>query len=278
MAWVQFDMNKVLYSRFDKSKIGELPRVVFPGRIITILSPGEAQRAVDYLLQHDILGFDTETRPVFRKGARNKVALLQVSTRDTCFLFRLNRIGLCPAIKRLMEAEGPRKIGLSWHDDIAGLMKRGEFEPHGFIDLQDHMIELGIKDMSLAKLYANLFRKRISKREQLSNWEADVLNQKQKEYAATDAWACIMLYEEYVRLKETQDFFLEYVPEPELQQQMAEKEPEEPKPKEERKETRRSARARKGDANAKTGKAKPAARRVSSTKKLKLAKLEILKQ
>lgn len=211
-------MNKILYSKFDKTKIGDLPRVVFPGRIITILSPGEAQRAVDYLLQSDILGFDTETRPVFKKGARNKVALLQVSTHNTCFLFRLNRIGLCPAVKQLLEAEGPLKIGLSWHDDIMGLHKRGDFEPKGFIDLQEHMTELGIKDMSLAKLYANLFRKRISKREQLSNWEADVLSQKQKEYAATDAWACIMLYEEYMRLKETQDFFLEYVPEPEPQQ------------------------------------------------------------
>ena len=218
-------MNKILYSKFDKTKIGDLPRAVFPGRIITILSPGEAQRAVDYLLQSDILGFDTETRPVFKKGARNKVALLQVSTHNTCFLFRLNRIGLCPAVKQLLEAEGPLKIGLSWHDDIMGLHKRGNFEPKGFIDLQDHMTELGIKDMSLAKLYANLFRKRISKREQLSNWEADVLSQKQKEYAATDAWACIMLYEEYMRLKETQDFFLEYVPEP--QQPAAHKEQEE---------------------------------------------------
>ena len=217
-------MNKILYSKFDKTKIGDLPRVVFPGRIITILSPGEAQRAVDYLLQSDILGFDTETRPVFKKGARNKVALLQVSTHNTCFLFRLNRIGLCPAVKQLLEAEGPLKIGLSWHDDIMGLHKRGDFEPKGFIDLQEHMTELGIKDMSLAKLYANLFRKRISKREQLSNWEADVLSQKQKEYAATDAWACIMLYEEYMRLKETQDFFLEYVPEPEPQQLAAHEE------------------------------------------------------
>ena len=226
-------MNKILYSRFDKNRIGDLPRVVFPGRIITILSSGEAQRAVDYLLKSDILGFDTETRPVFKKGVRNKVALLQVSTRNICFLFRLNRIGLCPAVIELMEAEGPVKIGLSWHDDIAALRKRGDFEPRGFIDLQDHMMELGIKDMSLAKLYANIFRKRISKREQLSNWEADVLSQKQKEYAATDAWACIMLYEEYVRLRESQEFFLEYVPDPEVRQnteEAAEVQPKEERP------------------------------------------------
>ena len=204
-------MNKIIYSRFDKAKIAELPRVTFPGRIVTILSAGEAEKAVDFLLKSDILGFDTETRPCFTKGKRNKVALLQVSNREICFLFRLNSIGLAPAIVRLLETEGPLKIGLSWHDDIRSLHERGDFEPHGFIDLQDHMIELGIKDMSLAKLYANLFHQRISKREQLSNWEADVLTDKQKLYGATDAWACIQLYEEYVRLKESNDYFLEFV-------------------------------------------------------------------
>ena len=208
-------MNKIIYSRFDKTKISELPRVTFPGRIVTILSAGEAEKAVDFLLKSDILGFDTETRPCFTKGKHNKVALLQVSNKEICFLFRLNSIGLAPAIVRLLEVEGPLKVGLSWHDDIRSLHDRGEFEPHGFIDLQDHMIELGIKDMSLAKLYANLFHQRISKREQLSNWEADVLTDKQKLYAATDAWACIQIYEEYVRLKETNDYFLEYVPDPE---------------------------------------------------------------
>lgn len=208
-------MNKIIYNKFDKHKIPELPRVVFPGRIITLITAGEAERAVDYLLTSDILGFDTETRPIFKKGRRNKVALLQVSNHDTCFLFRLNRMGLCPAVIRLMETVGPLKIGLSWHDDLMSLHQRGDFEARGFIDLQDHMKELGIMDMSLAKLYANLFHQRISKREQLSNWEADVLSQKQKDYAATDAWACVMLYEEFLRLKETQDFFLEVVPEPE---------------------------------------------------------------
>lgn len=206
-------MNKIIYSKFDKTKIAELPRITFPGRIVTILSAGEAEKAVDFLLKSDILGFDTETRPCFTKGKRNKVALLQVSNREICFLFRLNMIGLAPAIVRLLETEGPLKIGLSWHDDIRCLHERGDFEPRGFIDLQDHMIELGIKDMSLAKLYANLFHQRISKREQLSNWEADVLTDKQKMYGATDAWACIMLYEEYMRLKESNDYFLEYVPE-----------------------------------------------------------------
>lgn len=205
--------KKVIYSKFDKKKIPTLSRVIFPGRIIVVLNEREADKAVDYLLNAELLGFDTETKPSFRKGHQNTVALLQVSTNDTCFLFRLHRTGLCPSIKKLLETTEVRKIGLSWHDDILSLKKCGEFQPNGFIDLQDHMKELGIEDTGLAKLYANIFGQRISKREQLSNWEADVLSEKQKAYAATDAWACVMLYKEYLRLKETNDYELVVVPE-----------------------------------------------------------------
>ena len=207
--------NRIIYSKYDKTQIASLPRVQFPGRIIVILTEAEADKAVEYLLKADILGFDTETKPIFKKGQRNKVALLQVSTIDTCFLFRLNRVGLCPSIVRLLETDMVKKIGLSWHEDIMSLHARGEFTPNGFFDLQDHMKELGITDKSLAKLYANLFGERISKREQLSNWEADVLNEKQKIYAATDAWACVMLYKEYLELSEKRDYELVIVPEQE---------------------------------------------------------------
>jgi len=206
--------EKIIYSKYNKKNIPTLPRVQFPGRIIVVLTETEAEKAVEYLMKAEILGFDTETKPVFRRGQHNKVALLQVSTEDTCFLFRLNRIGLCPAIIKLLETTEIKKIGLSWHDDILSLHGRGDFTPLGFIDLQDHMTELGIKDMSLAKLYANIFGQRISKREQLSNWEADVLTEKQKMYAATDAWACIKLYKEYLNLKE-HNYKLIVVPEPE---------------------------------------------------------------
>lgn len=205
-------MKKIIYNKFDKKKIAELPRALFDGKIVVVISAGEAERAVDYLLSQDILGVDTETRPSFRKGGSYKVALLQVSSRDICFLFRLNTIGVTPSILRLLEDKKVPKIGLSWHDDIRSLQQRCSFRPGYFIDLQDIVGELGIKDLSLQKLYANLLGKKISKRERLSNWEADALTEKQKDYAATDAWACIMLFDEIQRLKNTHYYELINVP------------------------------------------------------------------
>ena len=201
-------MKKTIYSKFDKNAISSLPRLLFPGRIITIFTAGEAEKAVDYLLKADILGVDTETKPAFKRGQSHKVALLQVSTRDTCFLFRLNMMGMPPAVIRLLEDITIPKVGLSWHDDILQLHKRGNFTPGNFIDLQKHVGEIGVEDRSLQKLYANFFGKKISKSQQLSNWENDVLQERQKIYAATDAWACIQLYEELQRLERTRDFRL----------------------------------------------------------------------
>lgn len=201
-------MKKTIYHKYDKQRIPDLPKVLFEGRIVVILTESEAQKAVDYLLSQPILGVDTETRPSFKKGRANKVALLQVASHEVCFLFRLNQLGISPAVKRLLEDKSVPKIGLSWHDDLNMLHKSGEFETGYFIDLQNHVREIGVEDLSLQKLYANFFGQKISKRERLTNWEADILNDKQKQYAATDAWACIMLYEELMRLEETGDYEL----------------------------------------------------------------------
>ena len=201
-------MEKIIYSKFDKSDIVALPRAVFDGRIFVINTEAEAEKAVAYLLGQDILGVDTETRPSFKKGQRHNVALLQVSTHDTCFLFRLNLIGMPPAIIRLLEDINIPKIGLSLHDDILSLHKRADFTPGNFIDLQQHVGELGVKDLSLQKLYANFFHQKISKTVRLINWETDVLSDNQKTYAATDAWACIKIYEELMRLERTGDYKL----------------------------------------------------------------------
>jgi len=201
-------MRKIIYNKFDKKSIAQLPTVTFPGKTVVVMSESEAEKAVHFLLSQDILGVDTETRPSFKKGESHMVSLLQVSTSNICFLFRLNHIGITPAILRLLENTTVPMVGLSLHDDMLSLHKRVGFTPGNFIDLQDLVGELGIEDLSLQKLYANLFHQKISKRQRLTNWDSDVLNDKQKAYAALDAWACINLYREILRLKNSGDYVL----------------------------------------------------------------------
>lgn len=201
-------MKKTIYNKFDKATINALPLVEYPHKINVILNEYEAERAVEYLLTCDILGVDTETKPAFRRGQNHKVALLQVATRDQCFLFRLNHLGMPQSLIKLLSNRMVPMVGLSWHDDIISLHRRAEFTPGWFIDIQDIIGNLGIEDKSLQKLYANLFGEKISKRQRLTNWEADVLTDKQKEYAAIDAWTCINLYDEIMRLMATKDYDL----------------------------------------------------------------------
>lgn len=201
-------MSRIIYDKYNKVLIPTLPRADFAGKIVVVITEKEAEEAVDYLLQQPILGFDTETRPMFKKGESRPVALLQVSSSDVCFLFRLNIIGMPDCIIRLLENTRVPIIGLALHDDLLSLKKRRRFSPGNFIDLQDMVGKLGIKDMGLQKLYANIFGERIVKREQLSNWENQILTDKQKQYAATDAWACLMLCNELSRLIESRDYEL----------------------------------------------------------------------
>lgn len=198
--------------KYDKKDINQLPRVNFNGRIFTVINTDEADKAVDYLMHAPILGIDTETRPSFRRGQVHLVALLQVSTHNTAFLFRLNRIGMPPSLIRLLEDTTIKKVGLSLHDDLMMLKKRHDFTPGSYIELQNEVKELGIADKSLQKLYANLYGKKISKSQQLSNWEADVLSEAQMQYAATDAWACIKIYEKILELKRSGEYTLEKEP------------------------------------------------------------------
>ena len=145
-------MKKTIYNKYDKSKIGTLPRALFEGRIVVVLTETEAEKAVRYLLSQPILGVDTETRPSFKKGTVHRVSLLQVSSYDVCFLFRLNQLGMSPSVKRLLEDTKVPKIGLSLRDDLLSLHKLGDFKAGYFIDLQNHVREIGVEDMSLQKL------------------------------------------------------------------------------------------------------------------------------
>ena len=206
-------MKKLIYNKMSKAAISVLPRVTYPGRIYMVVTPEDAERSVDFLLSQEVLGFDTETRPAFSKGSHYKCSLLQVATKDYCFLFRLNLIGLTPAIIRLLEDTTVKKVGLAWRNDILALRELGSFEAAGFIELQGMVKDIGIEDLSLVKIYANLFGGRISKSERLSNWERDVLKESQKVYAAIDAWACVQIYEELLRLEETGDYIVQYTDE-----------------------------------------------------------------
>lgn len=193
-------------SNIAKADIAQMPNELFEGRIIVIHALADVEKAVNYLKGFPIVGIDTETRPSFAKGKTYEVSLLQLSTEDTCFLFRLNYIGMPKALVDLLQDGRQLKVGLSLRDDIQNLNRKHKFEPRGFLDLQTYVKELGIEAQSLQKLYALLFGKKISKSQRLTNWEADVLTDRQKGYAATDAWACVRIYKHMEELKRSQGF------------------------------------------------------------------------
>ena len=184
-----------------------MPKVLFPGRIFVVYTESDAEKAVAYLKDQRIVGVDTETRPSFKRGTTNKVALLQISTQDTCFLFRLNRIGMPDSLQEFLMSD-TLKIGLSLKDDFNSLRKRQDMHPDrgNWIELQEYVGKFGIEDRSLQKIYANLFGEKISKNQRLSNWEADVLSEGQKLYAATDAWACVEIYNCLSELESTGNY------------------------------------------------------------------------
>lgn len=184
-----------------KDEIAQLPIEEFKGRIIVIQNVSDAEKAVSYLSEFPVVGFDTETRPSFKKGTNHKVALMQVSAGDTCFLFRLNHIDIPECLAKFLTNKDIQKIGLSLRDDFGAIRKRSLLEPAGFFDLQNYVGQFGIQDASLQKIYAILFDKKISKGQRLSNWEADVLTDAQKKYASLDAWACLRIYN-YLQEKE----------------------------------------------------------------------------
>ena len=196
----------IIRRSINKEEVKDMPKAVFPGQIHVVQTPQEAERAVAYLKKCSILGIDSETRPSFTKGQSHKVALLQISSEECCFLFRLNMTGLTQPLVDLLENPGIIKVGLSLKDDFMMLHKRAPFNQQSCIELQDYVRQFGIQDKSLQKIYAILFKEKISKSQRLSNWEADVLSDGQKQYAATDAWACLNIYNLLQELKRTGNY------------------------------------------------------------------------
>lgn len=184
-----------LKKNIEKAEIEKLPLFVFPGEVVVIEDAENADQAAAFLRQQKYLGFDTETRPAFHKGESYKVGLLQLSTQDQVYLFRLNKCGFGGALRHLLEASDIVKIGVGIRDDIRNLRKSGEFTPASFVDLQDYAVKFGIEDKSFSKLMAIIFGVKISKRQRTSNWDAQELSEAQIRYAATDAWGALKMYQ-----------------------------------------------------------------------------------
>jgi len=180
----------------DKDKIKDLPPIHFKGEILVVCSDEDEQEAVEYLRRQKEIGFDTETKPSFKKGRpnSNEVALLQLSTDDRAFLFRLNERPLSRQLIEILSSEDIIKAGAAVHDDIKALQQLHGFTAGGFVDIQDMSEEAGLEIKSLRKLTAMLFHMRLSKSQRLSNWEANRLTAPQINYAATDAWISLKIY------------------------------------------------------------------------------------
>jgi len=166
----------------------------FKGEIALVEDMKTFNKVFPRLLESDVLGFDTETRPTFKKGKKNAVSLIQLSDGNLACLFRINRIGLPEELIDLLSDPAVIKVGVAVHDDIRFLKGVKKFLPNGFIDLQSFVKDFGIESSGLKKLAAIVLGFRISKRQQVTDWEAEQLTEAQQLYAATDAWVCYQIF------------------------------------------------------------------------------------
>lgn len=176
-------------------EIAECELSWFKGEIALVEDLKTFYEVFPKLLGADLLGFDTETRPTFKKGGRNNVSLIQLSTSEFAGLFRINKIGIPAEMIKLLSDPSVKKVGVAVHDDIKFLKVVKKFNPEGFIDLQSFVKDFGIESSGLKKLAAIVLGVRISKRQQVTDWEAEQLTEAQQIYAATDAWVCHQIYE-----------------------------------------------------------------------------------
>ena len=175
-------------------EIKALPLVSFEKEILVIEKEEDIENAFGYLKHQKILGFDTETKPSFKKGQKNEVALLQLATDEKAFLFRLNKIRLDGQIRSILANPEIIKVGVAIKDDLIALKKKKSFIPQSFVELQELVKKFGIQNFSLQKLSGIILNVRISKSKRLSNWESEQLNEAQQKYAATDAWMALEIY------------------------------------------------------------------------------------
>lgn len=187
--------------RIAKDLIQWMPLASFEGDVVVVEHPEQIPEVVSYLSQQKVLGVDTESRPSFTRGVHYPTALLQISSTERCFLIRLTHVGLPKEIANIFANPDICKVGLAFKDDLNGLRRRQDFRPQNCVDLQSIVGKYGILDLGLQKIFAICFGKKISKSQQVTNWENSHLTAEQVRYAATDAWATLLIYNE---LMETQ--------------------------------------------------------------------------
>lgn len=181
-------------SEIAKEEINKLDVRQFEGEIRVIDNESSFLEAMKELRNYEILGFDTETKPAFKKGTINSIALIQISNSTVSWLFRINKIGLPLLLIKFLEDENILKIGAGLHDDMRRLRQITKINPGGFLDLQKYVEAFNIESKGLKKLVAIVLGYKISKSQQMSNWESDILSEQQMRYAATDAWVCLEIY------------------------------------------------------------------------------------
>lgn len=187
-------LPNIFAAHISKTAIQELPLTHFEGEVIIVDHPNKVSESVEYLRQHTILGVDTEARPSFKRGVHYPTALVQVATLERCYLFRLTHVGLPKELADILADPDICKVGLAFKDDLNGLRRRRDFKPSNCIDLQSIVCKYGIMDLGLQKIFAIIFGKKISKAQQLTNWENSHLTPDQARYASTDAWATLSIY------------------------------------------------------------------------------------
>jgi ribonuclease D len=191
-------VNNRYRENITSEEIAEHELSWFKGEIVLVDNLQLYHEVFPRLLGTDLLGFDTETKPNFRKGRRNAVSLIQLSTANLACLFRVNKIGIPDSLVHLLSDPSVIKAGVAVHDDIKHLKGIKNMVPDGFVELQSLVKEFGIQSSGLKKLVAIILGFRISKRQQISDWEAEELTEAQQIYAATDAWVCHQIYRKLV--------------------------------------------------------------------------------
>ena len=181
-------------NEISKEEVAELELIQYEGPIRVIDSMETFDEEIEQIEQEQILGFDTETRPSFKKGKVYPTSLIQISSLEKAWILRVNRFGYPKRLRELLSVEIPMKIGLGLQDDLRKLRADFQFEPHGFLDLQHYVEAFRIDEKGLKKISGIVLNRRISKSQQVSNWDADELSEAQLRYAATDAWICLMIY------------------------------------------------------------------------------------